>query len=117
MSLSKIRRNEFLEFAFKRQNVRQKYLNELDVRDEKILIAVAVTNANGERLSVIDLLKRSEIGGPTYIQLRLKFLLSRNLIEYQKVEHSRRYQVVPSENFWRYLDELGLTILELMGII
>jgi len=104
-----------LEFVIQRYAVRQKKLSELAPRDERLLDIVALAYAQKERLSVKDLMSKSELGSPAVIHLRMKSLVADQLIVLQDTEDSRRYQVAPAEKLLNYFDALGKTIDALTG--
>jgi len=99
-----------LEFVIQRDAVRQKKLTNLTPRDERLLDIVALAYAQKERLSVKDLMSKSELGSPAVIHLRMKSLVADKLIELQDTEDIRRYQVAPTEKLLNYFDILGKTI-------
>lgn len=99
-----------LEFVIQRDAVRQKKLTGLTPRDERLLDIVALAYAQKERLSVKDLMSKSELGSPAVIHLRMKSLVAEKLIELQDTEDTRRYQVAPTERLLSYFDVLGKTI-------
>lgn len=99
-----------LEFVIQRDAIRQKKLTELTPRDERLLDIVALAYAQKERLSVKDLMSKSELGSPAVIHLRMKSLVAEKLIELQDTEDIRRYQVAPTEKLLSYFDALGRTI-------
>lgn len=102
-----------LEFVIHRDVVRQKKLAALSPRDERLLDIVALAYVRKERLSVKDLMSKSELGSPAVIHQRMKFLVVDKLIELQDTEDIRRYQVAPTERLLTYFDALGKTIKSL----
>jgi hypothetical protein len=99
-----------LEFVIQRDAIRKKKLTELTPRDERLLDIVALAYVQKERLSVKDLMSKSELGSPAVIHLRMKSLVADKLIELQDTEDIRRYQVAPTERLLSYFDALGKTI-------
>jgi hypothetical protein len=99
-----------LEFVTQRAAVRQKKLTELAPRDECLLDIVALAYVRKERLSVRDLMSKSELGSPAFIHQRIKSLVANKLIELQDTKDARRYQVAPTEKLLSYFDALGETI-------
>lgn len=99
-----------LEFVIQRDAIRQKKLTELTPRDERLLDIVALAYVQKERLSVKDLMSKSELGSPAVIHLRMKSLVAEKLIELQDTEDTRRYQVAPTKRLLSYFDVLGKTI-------
>ena len=85
-------------------------MTELTPRDEGLFDIVALTYAQKERLSVKDLMSKSELGSPAVIHLRMKSLVDDKLIELQDTEDIRRYQVAPTEKLLNYFDALEKTI-------
>ena len=102
-----------LKFVIQRATVRQKKLTQLSPRDERLLDIVALAYVRKERLSVKDLMSKSELGSPAVIHQRMKFLVVDKLIELQDTEDIRRYQVAPTERLLTYFDALGKTIKSL----
>jgi hypothetical protein len=102
-----------LEFVIHRDAVRRKKLTALSPRDERLLDIVALAYARKERLSVKDLMSKSELGSPAVIHQRMKFLVADKLIELQDTEDIRRYQVAPTERSLTYFDALGKIIKSL----
>ena len=78
-----------------------------------LLDLVALAYARKERLSVKDLMSKSELGSPAVIHQRMKFLVADKLIELQDTEDIRRYQVAPTERSLTYFDALGKIIKSL----
>jgi hypothetical protein len=103
-----------LEFVLQRAAVRQKKLTDLTPRDERLLNIVALAYAQKERLSVNDLMSKSELGSPSVIHQRMKSLVAYELIELQDTEDIRRYQVAPTEKLLNYFDALGKAIQKLV---
>ena len=104
-----------LDFTEQHLLVRRKNFAQLDEKDERILNAVALAYVRKDRLSVKDLMTQRVLGSPATIHARIKFLRSKDLIEYKSTEDARRYQIVPSEKLLRYFDELGLAIKKIAG--
>jgi len=102
-----------LEFVIHRDAVRQKKLTALSPRDERLLDILALAYVRKERLSVKDLMSKSELGSPAVIHQRMKFLVADELIELQDTEDIRRYQVAPTERLLTYFGALGKTIKSL----
>ena len=102
-----------LEFVIHRDAVRRKKLTALSPRDERLLDIVALAYVRKERLSVKDLMSKSELGSPAVIHQKMKFLVADELIELQDTEDIRRYQVAPTERLLTYFDALGKTIKSL----
>lgn len=104
-----------LEFVTQRTALRQKKLTGLAPRDERLLDIVALAYVRKERLSVKDLMSKSELGSPAVIHQRMKFLIADKLIKLQDTEDTRRYQVAPTEKLLDYFDALGKAIYALLG--
>jgi hypothetical protein len=104
-----------LGFVIHRDAVPQMKLTALSPRDERLLDIVALAYVRKERLSVKDLMSKSELGSPAVIHQRMKFLVVDKLIELQDTEDIRRYQVAPTERLLTYFDALGKTIDALTG--
>jgi hypothetical protein len=104
-----------LEFVIQRDAVRQRKMAGLAPRDERLLDIVALAYVQKERLSVIDLMSKSELGSPAVIHQRIKSLAADKLIVLRDTEDPRRYQVAPTEKLLNYFDALGKTIGALTG--
>ena len=115
MKSQSVSKKFMLEFVTQRAAVRQKKLTGLAPRDERLLDIVALAYVRKERLSVKDLMSKSELGSPAVIHQRMKFLIADKLIELQDTEDTRRYQVAPTEKLLNYFDALGKAIYALLG--
>ncbi|TFZ05399.1 winged helix-turn-helix domain-containing protein [Ramlibacter henchirensis] len=65
----------------------------LDPLEERILVWIARAGSEGERLSVRDMLAKSEFGAPATIHARLKSMRSKGWIDLADTDDARRKQV------------------------
>ena len=107
MNANSTKRQVFLEFIYKNGSIRQTRYDHITSRDDQLLTIVALAYANGKRLSVTDLLENRDIGSHDALYKRIQKLRQLNMIEYKRTEDRRRYQVIPTEELFRYFDQLG----------
>ena len=107
MNANSLKRKVYLEFLISQRLLRQKKYDYITAKDEQLLKIVAIVYANGAPLSVNDLLQTVDIGTLSTVHRRIQKLRQLNLIEYERTEDRRRYQVNPTEDLLRYLDQLG----------
>ncbi len=107
--------NVMLEFICQHLNIRNKKFQYFTAKDERLLVILTTAYMKKERLSVKDLMSKSELGSPSKIHEQIKFLKSKNLIKYKATDDARRYQLVPSEKLLRYFDDLGNAIKQIIS--
>ncbi len=103
----------FTEFLTNKRLIQRKNYDYISAKDDQILTIVAMSYANGKRLSVSDLLNNKIIGSRSSVHSRIQRLRQLNLIEYKTTEDIRRFQVCPTEKLLRYFDKLGNMIVKL----
>jgi hypothetical protein len=107
MNANSIRRKVYLGFLLSQRLLRQKKHDYITPKDEQLLTIVALAYAKNTRLSVTDLLENRDIGSHDALYKRIQKLRQLNMIEYKRTEDRRRYQVIPTEELFRYFDQLG----------
>ena len=107
MNTNSIRRRVYLEFSLSLRLLRQKKYDYITAKDEQLLTIVALAYANGTQLSVIDLLENRDIGSHAAVHRRIQKLRQSSMIEYERTDDRRRYQVNPAEKLLCYFDQLG----------
>ena len=107
MNANSFKRRMFFEFLLNKGAIQRKKYEYINAKDEQLLTIVALAYANGKQLSVSDLLNNKVIGSQSSVHSRVIRLLHLKLIEYEKTEDRRRYQVNPTEKLLRYYDQLG----------
>ena len=107
MNANSIKREVYLEFLLSQRLPRQKKYDFLSAKDEQVLSIVALAYSNSTQLNVIDLVGSSGIGSHSAAYRIIQKLRQLNMIEYEKTEDRRPYQVNPTEKLLRYFDQLG----------
>jgi len=107
MNADSIKRKVYLEFLISQRLLRQKKYDYITPKDEQLLMIVALAYAKKTRLSVIDLLENRDMDSHAAVHKRIQKLRQLNMIEYERTEDRRRYQVNPTEKLLRYFDQLG----------
>ena len=107
MNANSIKRKVYLEFLLSQRLIRQKKYDHIASKDEQLLKIVAIAYEKNTPLSVTDLLENVYAGTRTSVQKRIHKLRQLNMIEYEKTEDRRQYQVNPTEKLLRYFDQLG----------
>lgn len=87
----------------------------LDPLEERILALIAQSGHLDQRLSVRDMMARSEFGSPATIHTRLKSMRAKGWIQYGDTEDSRRKQLEITKAASQYFDKLGRRMLRLAG--
>jgi hypothetical protein len=87
----------------------------LDPLEERILNTVACLGAGGARLSVRDIMGRSEFGAPATIHARLKAMREKGWICLANTEDMRRKQIELSQAALLYFDKLSTCVMEVAG--
>jgi hypothetical protein len=100
----------FVELAKKAEQVTD--LSPLLADEEKILNFIAVTNANGQRLSVTDILARRELAPPMTMQRKLKALIQKGWIFHEPTEDGRRVQLQLTHNTLVHFSKLSKVMLK-----
>ena len=85
----------------------------MTAKDEQLLKIVAFAYVNGTPLSVTDLLENVDAGNRTSAHRRIQKLRQLSMIEYERTEDRRRYQVNPTEKLLRYFDQLGNSMISI----
>jgi len=107
MNANSIKRKVYLEFLISQRLLRQKKYDYITAKDEQLLKIVAIAYANGAPLSVNDLLQTVDMGTRSTVHRRIQKLRQSSLIEYERTEDRRRYQVNPTEKLLCFFDQLG----------
>ena len=105
MNANSFKRRMIFEFLLNKGTIQRKKYEYINAKDEQLLTIVALAYA--KRLSVSDLLNNKVIGSQSSVHSRVIRLLHLKLIEYEKTEDRRRYQVNPTEKLLRNYDQLG----------
>jgi DNA-binding HxlR family transcriptional regulator len=79
----------------------------LDPLEERILALVARTAQTRERLSVRDMMARSEFGSPAMLHARLKSMREKGWIVLGDTEDARRKQIELTQAALRHFDRLS----------
>jgi len=87
----------------------------LDPLEERILMRVARTAQDDERLSVRDLMAQSELGSPSTLHGRLKSMRKKGWFRLADTEDSRRKQIELTEAAWRHFDRLSAYVMKALG--
>ena len=107
MNANSLKRKVYLEFLISQRLLRQKKYDYITPKDEQLLSIVALAYVKKTRLSVTDLLENQDMDSHAAVHRRIQKLRQLNLIEYERTDDRRRYQVNPTEDLLRYLDQLG----------
>ncbi|SEF11888.1 hypothetical protein SAMN02787142_7788 [Burkholderia sp. WP9] len=89
-------------------------LSALDPLEARILQAVALSRQTGERLSVRDMMAKSELGSPATLHARLKSMREKGWIRLGDTEDSRRKQLKLTPAALLHLDWLAQCIVTAM---
>jgi DNA-binding MarR family transcriptional regulator len=84
----------------------------LDPLEERILALVARAGQNRERLSVRDMMAKSELGSPAMLHSRLKSMRSKGWILLADTEDARRKQVELTPAAFQHFDRLSACMVE-----
>lgn len=87
-------------------------LTPLDPLEERLLALVANAGQKQERLSVRDMMARSELGSPATVHARLKSMRMKGWILLADTEDARRKQVELTQDAMRYFDRLSSCLLQ-----
>jgi len=87
-------------------------LPSLDPLEERILELVARAAQAKERLSVRDLMGKSELGSPATLHARLKSMRDKGWIALSDTEDTRRKQVELTQAALRHFDKLSECLLK-----
>jgi DNA-binding IclR family transcriptional regulator len=79
----------------------------LDPLEERILELIARASQTQERLSVRDMMARSELGSPATLHARLKSMREKGWIMLTDTEDTRRKQVELTQAALRHFDKLS----------
>jgi hypothetical protein len=82
-------------------------LPSLDPLEEKILELVARVSQNKERLSVRDMMAKSELGSPATLHARLKSMRDKGWIMLTDTEDTRRKQIELTQAALKHFDQLS----------
>ncbi|MBP0592294.1 winged helix-turn-helix domain-containing protein [Paraburkholderia sp. LEh10] len=82
-------------------------LPSLDPLEEKILEMVARAGQSRERLSVRDMMGKSELGSPATLHARLKSMRDKGWIMLTDTEDTRRKQIELTQAALRHFDRLS----------
>jgi DNA-binding MarR family transcriptional regulator len=90
-------------------------LPELDPLEERILALVARAQQNHQRLSVRDMMARSELAAPATVHTRLKSMREKGWIMLSNTDDSRRKQVELTQAALLHFDRLSQCMLNATG--
>lgn len=79
----------------------------LDPLEERILTFVARAGQNEERLSVRDMMAKTELGAPATVHSRLKSMREKGWIMLTDTEDTRRKQIELTQAALQYFDKLS----------
>lgn len=103
----------YIEFLGLATKARQRAsLPALDPLEESILTTIALAGYKGDRLSVRDMMTKSEHGSPATVHGRLVSLREKGWIELQETDDARRKQVALTDAALRHFDRLSRCMLE-----
>ena len=111
MNANSIKRKVYLEFLLSQRLLRQKKFDHISAKDEQLLTIIALAYAKETRLSVTDLLENVDAGTRTSVHKRIHKLRHLNMIEFERTEDRRRFQVNPTADLLRYFDQLGNSMI------
>jgi phosphopentomutase len=111
MNANSIKRKVYLEFLISQRLLRQKKYDYITAKDEQLLKIVALAYVNGTQLSVTDLLENQDMDSHAAVYRRIQKLRHSSMIEYERTEDRRRYQVNPTEELFLYFDQLGNSMM------
>ena len=111
MNANSIKRKVYLEFLLSQRLIRQKKFDHINAKDEQLLKIVAITYVKNTPLFVIDLLENKDMGAHSTVHKRIQKLRQLNMIEYERTEDRRRFQVNPTGDLLRYFDQLGNSMI------
>ena len=84
----------------------------LDPLEEKILEVVARASQNKDRLSVKDMMARSELGSPATLHSRIAAMRDKGWIMLDETEDARRKQIELTQAALRHFDKLSECLLK-----
>ena len=84
----------------------------LDPLEEKILEVVARASQNKARLSVKDMMARSELGSPATLHGRIATMCDKGWIMLDETEDARRKQIELTQAALRHFDKLSECLLK-----
>lgn len=79
----------------------------LDPLEERILALVARASQSRERLSVRDMMAKSELGSPAMLHARLKSMREKGWLVLSDTEDARRKQIELTQAALRHFDKLS----------
>lgn len=91
-------------------------LTPLDPLEERILAIVARASQDAERLSVRDMMGKSELGAPATVHSRLKSMREKGWLILTDTEDSRRKQVELTQEALKYFDKLSKCMVKATGL-
>ena len=107
MNANSLKRKVYIEFLISQRLLRQKKYDYITPKDEQLLSIVALAYVKKTRLSVTDLLENQDMDSHAAVHRRIQKLRHSSMIEYERTEDRRRYQVNPTEELFLYFDQLG----------
>jgi len=87
-------------------------LTTLDPLEDRILMFIAHAEKAQQRLSVRDLMEKSEFGSPAMLHTRLKSMREKGWVILAETDDARRKQVALSTEAWQHLDKLSSCLLQ-----
>jgi DNA-binding MarR family transcriptional regulator len=87
----------------------------LDPLEERILMLVACTGQEGQRLSVRDMMAKDELGAPATVHNRLKSMREKGWLTLSDTEDTRRKQVELTQAALEHFDALSHCMLKATG--
>lgn len=113
MKKSKRPADVYLRFLQLAEAIRgQSALPALDPLEERMLSFVARAGREQERLSVRDMMGKSELGAPATIHGRLKSMREKGWITLADTEDARRKQIELTQPALRHFDKLARALLQ-----
>jgi hypothetical protein len=82
----------------------------LEPVEKRMLELIAIANFKKERLSVKDMMTKSEIAAPATMHKNIHLLVKKRWIFLEDTEDARRLQLQLTKEALKYFDKLGLTI-------
>lgn len=91
-------------------------LEALDPLEERILGIVALASQQGERLSVRDMMGKSELAAPATIHSRLTSMRGKGWLTLTDTADTRRKQVELTSEALKYFDKLSKCMVKAMAV-
>ena len=82
----------------------------LEPVEKRMLQVIAMANYRNERLSVKDMMAKSEISSPATMHKNIHSMIEKGWIYLEETSDGRRWQLQLTKETLKYFDKLGLTI-------